>query len=42
MITLQGKSVYRDIGIGRLVFYGGRLEVARRVVEDRKTELVAV
>lgn len=40
MITLQGKSVYRDICIGRLVFYGGRLEVERREVEDREGEFL--
>ena len=40
MITLKGKSVYRDIGIGRLVFCGGRHEVARRAVEDREAELL--
>lgn len=40
MITLQGKSVYRDICIGRLVFYGGRLEAERRTVEDRKREFL--
>ena len=40
MITLQGKSVYRDIGIGRLVFYRGRSETVRRAVEDREAELL--
>ena len=40
MITLQGKSVYRDICVGRLVFYGGRKEAARRVVENPEGEFL--
>ena len=40
MITLQGKSIYRDICIGRLILYGGRPEVARHAVEDREAELL--
>ncbi len=38
MITLQGKSVYRDICAGRLAFYGGRREIPRRMVEDPEEE----
>ena len=40
MITLQGKSIYQDICIGRLTFYGGRIEAVRRAVEDREAELL--
>lgn len=40
MITLQGKSVYRDICIGRLVFYSGQREIRRRAVEDKEAELL--
>lgn len=40
MITLQGKSVYHDICVGRLVFYGGRKEAVRRVVEDTEGEFL--
>lgn len=40
MITLQGKSVYRDICIGRLILYGGRPEVGQCVVEDREAEFL--
>lgn len=40
MLTLQGKSVYRDICIGRLVFYSGQREIGRVTVEDREAELL--
>lgn len=40
MITLQGKSVYRDICVGRLVFYKGHREVVRREVEDPEGEFL--
>lgn len=40
MITLQGKSVYHDICVGRLVFHGGRKEVTKRVVEDPEGEFL--
>lgn len=40
MLTLQGKSVYRDICMGRLVFYSGQRKITRRTVEDREAELL--
>lgn len=40
MVTLQGKSVYRDICIGKLVFYRGQREILQRTVEDREAELM--
>lgn len=40
MITLQGKSVFREICIGKLVFYRGRQEIERRTVGDSESELV--
>lgn len=40
MITLQGKSVCRDICVGRLVFYKGHREVVRREVEDPEGEFL--
>lgn len=40
MIVLKGKSVFRDICIGRLVFYGGQRETKRRTVEDPEGELL--
>lgn len=42
MVTLQGKSVYRDICIGKLVFYGGQreIEILQRTVEDQDTEIL--
>lgn len=39
MVTLQGKGVYRDICIGRLVYYGGNRETPRLVVEDCQAQL---
>ena len=40
MLKLQGKSVYRDVCIGRLVYYGGQRDIGRRAVEDREAELL--
>lgn len=41
MDILQGKSVFRDICMGRLFFYdGGSGEVVRRPVEDSRVELL--
>lgn len=40
MITLQGKSVYRDICVGKLVFYRGQKEVLQREVEDPEGEFL--
>lgn len=40
MITLQGKSVYRDICVGSLVFYKGHGEAVRREVEDPEGEFL--
>lgn len=39
MVTLQGKSVYRDICIGRLLYYDGCHGAQRREVKDRDEEL---
>ncbi len=40
MLTLQGKSVFRDICIGPIFFYRGReREAVRRPVEDKEEEL---
>ncbi len=39
MTTRKGKSLYRDICIGRLVFYRGRREVQRREAADAGEEL---
>lgn len=41
MVILQGKSVFRDICMGRLFFYAGNgREVVRRPVENHKEELL--
>ena len=39
MVVLQGKNVYRDICIGRLVFYSGQRQVERRLAEDPEEEM---